>query len=89
MKETEAIFTIVFRNLALANWTRLLPEAQMQMLEEVAGLMMCETLAFDSKRQLGWRLDVLQNYVTELERERIKKIMGILEKPAVVELNYA
>ncbi|MGB7441345.1 MAG: hypothetical protein WA919_09785 [Coleofasciculaceae cyanobacterium] len=89
MKETEAIFTIVFRNLALANWTKLLPEAQVQMLDEVAGLMRCEALAFDNKRQLGWRLDLLQNYVTQVERERIREIMGLLEQPAVAELNYA
>ncbi|MGB7441312.1 MAG: hypothetical protein WA919_09620, partial [Coleofasciculaceae cyanobacterium] len=74
---------------ALANWTKLLPEAQVQMLDEVAGLMRCEALAFDNKRQLGWRLDVLQNYVTQSQREHICQLLGLLQQPVIQEHEYA
>ncbi|NEO98496.1 MAG: hypothetical protein F6K58_07430 [Symploca sp. SIO2E9] len=89
VKETEAIFTIVFRNIALSNWANLLPEAQLQMLEEVAGLINCEALLFGKKQQLALRLYGLQSYVTEVQRERIIQILALLKKPVVAELNCA
>lgn len=89
VKETEAIFTIVFRNIALSNWADLLPEAQVQMLEEVAILINCETLLLGKKHQLALRLDGLQSYVNEGQRERIIQILALLEKPVVAELHCA
>ncbi|NET07891.1 MAG: hypothetical protein F6K16_24925 [Symploca sp. SIO2B6] len=89
VKETEAIFTIVFRNIALSNWANLLPEAQVQMLEEVAGLINCESLLFGKKQQLVLRLDSLQSYVTEAQKARIIQILALLEKTVVAELNCA
>ncbi|NEO32990.1 MAG: hypothetical protein F6K36_21715 [Symploca sp. SIO3C6] len=89
VKETEAIFTIVFRNIALSNWANLLPEAQVQMLEEVADLINCESLLFGKKQQLVLRLDSLQSYVTEAQKARIIQILALLEKTVVAELNCA
>lgn len=75
MKDTEAIFTIVLRNLALPNWANLEPEAQGQTIEEVAGLLKNDTLPLANKRQLSTRLDLLQSHLTEAQKERITQVL--------------
>lgn len=77
MNETEAIFTIVFRNLNLSAWENLEPEAQIQMINEVGYLMKCKVLGMGKKQQLGKRLDILKNCVTGIYREKINQILKV------------
>ncbi len=80
MNETEAIFTIVFRNLNLSEWKNLEPEAQLQMIDEVGYLMKCKVLGMGKKQQLGKRLEVLKNSVTGIYGEKINQILEVCKR---------
>jgi len=54
--ELAAIFVIVFRNLNLSKWHRLMPEAQMQMLEEVQLLLDSPYLSIEQKSKLEMQI---------------------------------
>jgi hypothetical protein len=64
LEETEAIFAIVLRNLAVANWMELLPEARSQMLQETEWLMQSDILSPGKQQQIRDRLQDLQPFTT-------------------------
>lgn len=87
-RETEAIFCIVLRNLAYLHWYNLLPEAQLQMLEEAATLLESEQLSIEKKLQLGEYLAALEMEVT-VEKQQIQEILTLLEKLSLAQQTCA
>lgn len=75
MNETQAIFKIVMRNLCLDKWFDLEPEAQVQMLEEVAGLLGSHIVCCEDKQQLCKALQRLDSFVDDLQKQRINQIL--------------
>lgn len=59
--------TIVERNFMLANWSKLMPEAQEQMLWEADDLM--ENLPLADKQRLLASLEVLQTEIEDLQQQ--------------------
>lgn len=76
--------TIVERNLLLANWVKLMPEAQAQMLCEADGLM--EDLPLSIGQQLLTPLETLQHFV---EGELQQKLEQILDRHFRLDLSQA
>lgn len=66
--------TIVERNLLLSNWTRLIPEAQEQMLWEADGLL--EDLPLPDRQNLLTSIVRLQNYTEEYLQPQIQRILN-------------
>ena len=82
MSEYQWKLTIVERNLLPANWIKLMPEAQGQMLWEADALL--EDLPLSDKPQLLTALESIQAYV-ELESQQ--KIQQICRKYASTEIH--
>lgn len=82
MSEYQWKLTIVERNLLPANWIKLIPEAQAQMLWEADVLL--EDLPLSYKQQLLTALETIQAYV-ELDLQQ--KIQQICRKYASTELH--
>lgn len=86
--ESEAIFFIVLRNLAYLHWRNLLPEAQLQMIEEAATLLASERLSIEKKLQLGERLSALEVEVA-VGKQRIREILILLEELNLIQQTCA
>lgn len=72
MSEYQWKLTIVERNLLPANWIKLVPEAQEQMLWEAEVLL--EDLPLSSKQQLLTALETIQAYVELDSQQKIQQI---------------
>lgn len=72
MPEYQWKLTIVERNLLPANWIKLIPEAQEQMLWEADALL--EDLPLSHKPQLLTALETLQAYVESDLQQKIQQI---------------
>lgn len=77
-QEIEAIFLIVLRNLGSLSWNNLIPEAQLQMLEETVTLLESERLSIEKKLKLGDQLTALELEVT-VEKQRIRDILILFQ----------
>ncbi len=74
MLEHQWKLTIVERNLLPANWIKLIPEAQEQMLWE-ADILLAD-LPLSHKPQLLTALETLQAYVEEDSQQKIQQIIS-------------
>lgn len=74
MAEYQWKLTIVERNLALSNWTKLIPEAQEQMLWEADDLI--RHLPLPDGQRLLTSLEELQAHITEHLQPRIQRILS-------------
>ncbi|NEP12739.1 MAG: hypothetical protein F6K14_21525 [Symploca sp. SIO2C1] len=66
--------TIVERNLLLANWRKLMPEAQERMLQEAEELMI--DLPLSDKQRLLTSLETLHHYTEEDLQQMIQQILS-------------
>ncbi|WP_242058610.1 hypothetical protein [Microcoleus sp. FACHB-SPT15] len=74
MPEYQWKLTIVERNLLLSNWSKLIPEAQEQMLWEADDLM--RDLPLPDRQRLLTSLEMLQDHIAEDLQQRIQRILS-------------
>ena len=74
MPEYQWKLTIVERNLLLSNWSKLIPEAQEQMLWEADDLM--RDLSLLDRQRLLTSLEMLQDQIEEDFQQRIQRILS-------------
>ena len=74
MPEYQWKLTIIERNLLLANWIKLMPEAQERMLEEADELM--GDLSLSDRRRLLTSLERLSYHTVAEFRHKIKQILS-------------
>jgi len=74
MPEYQWKLTIVERNLLLSNWSKLIPEAQEQMLWEADDLM--RDLPLLDRQRLLTSLEMLQDNIEEDLQQRIQRILS-------------